>query len=141
MRVEFVPAIFSRQLETIATLHFAIDRWKGREYLHKVMPDFFRFIIRKGRHRDYTSERALEAFEKYVGVPQAELTPRLKRLSVLADVNRTKRYMQYWGISSTPTFIVGGEFIVQPTRELDPDQVLEVVAYLVEKIRARKAGA
>ena len=138
VRFEYVPAVFSQQLESIARLHFAVERWQGRAYLEEKMPGIFRFVIQKGRYRDFTSPDALEAFEKYTGVPQSQLEPKLARLSVRADVNRARRYVQLWGISSTPSFVVGGQYLVQPSREIDHDEVFEIIAYLVEKIRREK---
>jgi protein dithiol oxidoreductase (disulfide-forming) len=80
-----------------------------------------------------TIEDAARFYEKQAGVPVAKFLSAAKSMSVDMQVRRAEELLKAYAIDRTPTLIVNGKYRVQVQSAGGPDQLVELVKWLVAK--------
>lgn len=95
--------------------------------------------LHKERKRLGTEDEIAKIFED-VGVSKEDFKKTYNSFSVNTQVKQAQARTHSMKITGTPQMIVDGRYSVAATREMGHEGMLEVVDFLVEKIRAEKAS-
>lgn len=96
--------------------------------------------LHKERKRLNSEDDIAKIFED-VGVSKEDFKKTFNSFSVNTQVKQAEARTRNMKISGTPQMIVDGRYSVAATREMGHEGMLEVVDFLVEKIRAEKASS
>jgi thiol:disulfide interchange protein DsbA len=130
--VEFVrvPAVFSKNWETLATLYYAAEVLGVQEKMHP--------IIFEAMHGDGKKVRSFEDLKKLFqknGVSGEKLEQALTSFTVAAKTRRAKAMTEAYGIKSVPNVVVQGQYRTDGTLAKGHENVFKVVDELSAKIK------
>ena len=92
--------------------------------------------IHEDRQRLDDAESLQQFFAQY-GVSEAVFERAFKSFQVHTEVNRAKKYGQQSGAQGVPAIIVAGKYLTSVTQAGSPEDLIQVINYLV----AKEAGA
>lgn len=130
--IEFVrvPAVFSKNWETLATLYYAAEVLGVQEKMHP--------IIFEAMHGDGKKVRSFEDLKKLFqknGVSGEKLEQALTSFTVAAKTRRAKAMTEAYGIKSVPNVVVQGQYRTDGTLAKGHENVFKVVDELSAKIK------
>ena len=133
VRFAYVPAAFDPE-DSYARAYFAAERAGAVAKIHQPM---FDAVHRKGTlpHSNPTNDELGTWFGQH-GLNRARIVALLSSAEVAAQVQAARRFMGANHVSSTPTLVVNGKYVVRTSR---PEDRFRVVDALVAMERA--AGA
>ncbi len=76
---------------------------------------------------------ALQRFFAQYGVSEADFERAFKSFQVHTEVNRAKKYGQQSGAQGVPAIIVAGKYLTSVTQAGSPEDLIQVINYLVAK--------
>lgn len=133
--VEFVriPALFNRPARVHARAYYTAEVLGIIDQTH--MP-FFReiHVNRKGM----TDEDELEAFFAGFGIDEEAFRNAYNSFAVDTKLRRAEALGRRYRISSTPTVVVNGKYVVNGDKVRSYSQILEIADYLAEKEARRE---
>lgn len=129
--VEFihVPAVFSKNWETLASLYYAAEVLGVKEKMHPAI-----FEAMHGDGKKIRSFEDLKALFEANGVDGQKLEQALSSFTVSAKTRRAKTMTQTYGIKSVPNIVVQGKYRTNATLASGHKNVFKVVDYLSEKV-------
>lgn len=80
-----------------------------------------------------TIEDAARYYEKHAGVPAAKFLSTAKSFAVDNQIRKDEEAIKAYGVDRTPTLVVNGKYRVVAQSAGGPDQVVELVNWLVAK--------
>lgn len=101
--------------------------------------NLFRQIHGKGVA--FNSPDKLQAFFEDAGVSPEDFERTFNSAEVARQVSRAGRLARRLQVSSVPTIVVQGKYVVKTTRSMGPKRMLEVMTHLLGKVQAEKSGA
>lgn len=133
--VVFTPlaAAWNPNWEMVARAYYASEAMGIKDRTHEA---FFKAI-----HVDRIPLGSLDDIAKWYattgGVKQADFLQAMKSTGVNAKIARAKQLVPRLGVAATPTMVVAGKYRVLNDKVTSPDQIFEIVNFLV----AREAAA
>jgi thiol:disulfide interchange protein DsbA len=80
-----------------------------------------------------TIEDAARFYERHAGVPAAKFLSTAKSFAVDLKVRTDEDLVKSYGVDRTPTIVVNGKYRVHVQSAGGPDQLIELVKWLVAK--------
>ena len=77
-------------------------------------------------------------FEKEAGVKPADFDKNTSSFMVDSRMRRAQKLAMSYGITSVPTIVVGGKYVTSATQAGSPEKAMQVVNFLVEKIKKER---
>ena len=115
---------------------YAMDSMKLLEKGHLAL---FRAMHEQRRHLE--TDAAIGSFvSEATGVMPDVFAGTLNGFAVDSQVRRAEALARQYGISSTPTLVVGGRYIVNATTAGGFEGMIKVTDFLTDKIRAERKG-
>lgn len=103
----------------------------------KIHRPFFAAIHEK-RQQLATVESVRALFEKEAGVKPADFDRATSSFMVDSRMRRAQKLAMSYGITSVPTLVVGGKYATSATQAGSPEKAMQVVDFLVEKIKKER---
>ncbi|WP_028081187.1 thiol:disulfide interchange protein DsbA/DsbL [Solimonas soli] len=89
--------------------------------------------------RELGSEQALAAlFQDKAGISADVFSGTFNSFVVDAQVNRAEMLARGYGVTSTPTLVVGGKYMTGPAMAGGLDQTIAAIDFLVDKVRKER---
>ncbi len=85
-----------------------------------------------------TLEQVRALFEKEAGVTPADYDRNTSSFMVDSRMRRAQQLAMSYGITSVPTLVVGGKYTTSATLAGSPEKAMQVVDFLVEKIKKER---
>lgn len=129
--VEFIriPAVFSKNWETLATLYYAAEALGVQEKMHPLI-----FEAMHGKGKKIRSFDDLKALFEANGVNGEKLEQAMNSFTVAAKTRRAKAMTQSYGIKSVPNMVVQGKYRTNSTLAHGHENVFKVVDFLINKV-------
>ena len=129
--VEFIriPAVFSKNWETLATLYYAAEALGVQEKMHPLI-----FEAMHGKGKKIRSFDDLKALFEANGVNGEKLEQAMNSFTVAAKTRRAKAMTQSYGIKSVPNMVVQGKYRTNSTLAHGHEKVFKVVDFLIKKV-------
>ncbi|PCI12688.1 MAG: hypothetical protein COB71_08560 [Thiotrichales bacterium] len=86
--------------------------------------------------RELVTEAAVAAFFAEQGIPEKDFTRALNSAYVNGKIRRSRIMSQRYGIQGAPSIIVDSRYLVDPSLVRSPAEFIDVVDFLVDKVRA-----
>ncbi len=91
------------------------------------------------RHQPMNTPDQVKAlFEKEAGVSPADFDKNTSSFMVDSRMRRAQQLAMSYGITSVPTLVVGGKYTTSATMAGSPEKAMQVVDFLVEKIKKER---
>lgn len=104
------------------------------EKIHKPL-----FAAIHERHQPMNTPDQVKAlFEKEAGVSPADFDKNTSSFMVDSRMRRAQQLAMSYGITSVPTLVVGGKYTTSATMAGSPEKAMQVVDFLVEKIKKER---
>ncbi|MFT4045690.1 MAG: thiol:disulfide interchange protein DsbA/DsbL [Solimonas sp.] len=89
--------------------------------------------------RELGSEQALAAlFQQKAGISADVFAGTFDSFVVDAQVNKAELLARSYGVTSTPTLVIGGRYMTGPATAGGLDQTIAVIEFLVDKVRKER---
>lgn len=85
-----------------------------------------------------TPDQVKALFEKEAGVKPADFDKNTSSFMVDSRMRRAQQLAMSYGITSVPTIVVGGKYTTSATQAGSPEKAMQVVNFLVEKIKKER---
>ncbi len=125
----FVPAIFNKNWEALATLFYAAEVLGVQDKVHPAI-----FEAMHGEGKKVKSMDDIKAVFNTAGVTTEQLDQALNSFTVAAKTRRAKTMTKAYGINSVPNIVVQGKYRTNGTLAQGHGNVFKVVDYLTDKI-------
>lgn len=91
------------------------------------------------KHQPMNTPDAIKVlFEREAGVKPADFDKNTSSFMVDSRMRRAQQLAIAYGITSVPTLVVGGKYITSATQAGSPEKALQVVDFLIEKIKKER---
>lgn len=80
-----------------------------------------------------TIEDAARFYQAHTGIPAAKFVATSRSFGVDSQVRQDEETIAHYGVDRTPTFVVNGKYRIQVQSAGGPDQLIELVNWLVAK--------
>lgn len=104
------------------------------EKIHRPLFD----AIHEKRQPMATPDALKALFERAAGVKPADFDKNTSSFMVDSRMRRAQQLAIAYGITSVPTLIVGGKYITSASQAGSPEKALQVVDFLVEKVKKER---
>lgn len=94
--------------------------------------------IHEKRQLTNTPEQMRAFFEREIGVTPADYDKNTSSFMVDSRMRRAQQLAMSYGITSVPTLVVGGKYTTSPSMAGNPEKAMQVVDFLVEKIKKER---
>ena len=85
-----------------------------------------------------STESAIGSLATQLGIDEAKFSSTFEGFAVDSQVRRAEQQSRDWGVTGTPTVIVGGKYMTAPSMAHGSDEAIDVVRFLVDKVRAER---
>lgn len=96
------------------------------------------FAAMHDRRLPMSTEAAIGSLFTQLGIDEAEFRSTFEGFAVDSLVRRAEMQNREWGVSSTPTVVVGGKYLTSPAMANGAEEAIEVIRFLVDKVRAER---
>jgi len=130
----YVPTIFRDSWEPMARTYYALESMGQLHPLHDALYQAWNV-----NNIDLSDEAKILDFVAPSGVDRAKFSAAYNSFSIQSKVTRAKQMIRSYGITGTPTLIVGGKYLITGLQPADTIRVLnEVIAMARKEHRAEK---
>jgi thiol:disulfide interchange protein DsbA len=133
VRVDHVPAAFRPDFVQYARAYYAAQNFGLVDETHKAVYDAIHRTHTLPAEGDKPDEERIAEFYAEYGVDAQEFLSAMKSFGVDLKVRRATEHMQRSRVTSTPSIIVNGRYLV---RGRTYDDMLRIASYLIEKEHA-----
>ena len=136
--VEFIriPVVSSDYWRILGRNYYAMEELGIADEFH--MP-FFR-EIHEARKTLNTTEKLADYFAE-AGIDREEVASELKSPAVTSQIARADQMARRLKVSSVPTVIIQGKYLIRTSSTIGPKRMLDVMTHLVNLETAKSAGA
>jgi len=130
-----LPVIWRASMQPLARIMYTGEALNMSEVVNAKFFD----AVHKER-KNIGSETAIGAIFKELGVSEDKFKKTFNSFGVSAKVQQADARTRSMKITGTPQMIIDGRYSVSATKELGHEGMLEVVDFLIEKVRAEKSS-
>ena len=137
-RINFVqtPAVSSDYWRLLGRNYYTLESLELLDDQHMA---FFREI--HDVKRQFTSPDALADYYDGKGVTRADYLDAFNSTEVVNNVSMADRMGRRLLVSSVPSVVVHGKYMVRTTRSVGPSRMLDVLNFLVDKVEQERISA
>jgi len=125
-----IPAVVNDEMILLARAFYAAEVLGVMSKIHK--PLFS--AVHESRRKLLTEEAVAEFFDEQ-GVTKKDFTRALHSAYVNGKIRRSRIMSHRYGIQGAPTIIIDSKYLVDPSLVRSPDELIDVVDFLVNKVR------
>ncbi len=137
--VDFVryPVTFGREAGRVhARAFYAAESLNVTEAMHVAL-----FKAIHEQNNPLANEAQVQAvFGRTTSIMPDVLAATLKSFAVDSRVRKTEQLAMDYGVTSVPTLVIGGKYTTSPAAAGGYNEVVEVINFLVDKVRKERAG-
>ena len=126
-----VPAIWRDVMNLHARMYFAVENLG----LYKKANMKIFEAMNTGSKKKFSNENEIAEYMTQFGVTKEEFLKVFNSFSVKSQAQQADSRARGFGISSTPSMVVNGKYLVSPRSAGSHEDMLKVVNYLVDKER------
>lgn len=134
VRVDHVPAAFRPDFVQYAHAYYAAQIFGIVDETHQAVYDAVHRSHELPAEGDKPDEARIAKFYSKYGVDADEFLAAMQSFAVETKIRRATQYMQRARVSSTPSIVVNGRYLVQGGSLAD---MLRITTYLIEKEHAQ----
>lgn len=128
VELTYVPTVFRDTWEPMAQTFYALESIGHRQQLHDALYQAWNV-----NNTDLSDEAKILDFVAPRGVDRAKFSAAYNSFAVQNKVMRAKQMIRTYGISSTPTLIVDGKYLINGLQPAETIRVLNNVIALARK--------
>lgn len=125
-----MPAVTNDQMQLLARAFYAAEALGVMGKSHSRL-----FHAIHESRRQMTSERDLIEFFDELGVAQKDFERAMNSKYVNDKLRRAKSIANRFGIQGAPSIVVDGRYLVDPSMVRNPQEFVEVIDFLVNRVR------
>ncbi len=130
-----MPAVVHDNMMLLARAFYAAEVLGVMSKIHKPL-----FSAIHESRRQLITEEAVADFFAEQGVAEKDFTRALNSAYVNGKIRRSRIMSRRYGIQGSPSIIVDGRYLVDPSLVRSPEEFIDVVDFLVHKVRATVKG-
>jgi thiol:disulfide interchange protein DsbA len=134
VKLVYIPAAFRGDFVQYARAYYAAQTFDIAEQTHKAVYDAIHRTHVIPAEGDKPDEERIAKFYADYGVDADEFLAAMQSFGVEFKIRRGTEHMQRSKVSSTPSIVVNGRYLVRGTTYGD---MLRIASYLIEKEHAR----
>lgn len=125
-----LPVVWRESMQVFARIYYTGQALDMEKQVNEAVFD----AIHVKRQHVHTESDAVKIFAS-LGVDKEKFKSAWNSFSVSARVSQADKRTREMQVTGTPQMIVDGRYVVQATPEIGHDGMLEIVDFLIEKIR------
>jgi len=125
-----MPAVVHDNMMLLARAFYAAEVLGVMSKIHKPL-----FSAVHESRRQLVTETAVAEFFVEQGVAEKDFTRALNSAYVNGKIRRSRIMSQRYGIQGAPSIIVDSKYLVDPSLVRSPEEFIDVVGFLVNKVR------
>lgn len=129
----FVPVIFRDSWEPMARTYYALELLGQSHALHDAL--FKAWNVDK---TDLSDEAKILNFVAARGVDRAKFSAAYNSFTMSSKIARAKQMIRSYGLTGTPTLVVGGKYLITGLQPADTIRVLNEVIAMARKEQSGK---
>jgi thiol:disulfide interchange protein DsbA len=128
--VVYVPAAFRADFVQYARAYYAAQTFDLADVTHHAVYDAIHRVHVLPAEGDKSDEARIASFYSDFGVDAQEFLAVMQSFTIDAKIRRATDHMRRSKVSSTPSIVVNGRYLVRGTTYVD---MLRIASYLIEK--------
>ena len=133
VELTYVPTIFRDSWEPMARTYYTLESMGQLHPLHDALYQAWNV-----HNVDLSDEARILDFVAPRGVDRAKFSAAYNSFSMQSKVTRAKQMIRSYGITGTPTLIVGGKYLITGLQPAETIRVLNEVIAMARKERSKR---